>query len=212
MQHGGDLSEAAKRFGRARSDWLDLSTGIGPLPYPYEPPTAEAWRKLPQADALDALLTAARLAYKAESDAPIIAAPGTQSLIQMLPLACPSARVAIVGPTYSEHSSSWRRMGSEVLDLVDIDCPRDVKVVLVVSPNNPDGRSWSPDKIMDCAEAMAARGGFLIVDEAFADVAPEISAAPQAGAGGLIVLRSFGKFFGLCRNSPRLRAWSSMRD
>jgi cobalamin biosynthetic protein CobC len=35
------------------------------------------------------------------------------------------------------------------------------------------------------------------VDESFADAAPELSLAPEAGRSGLLILRSFGKFYGL---------------
>jgi cobalamin biosynthetic protein CobC len=73
----------------------------------------------------------------------------------------------------------------------------DCTIVVAVNPNNPDGRSWTPEHVLDCADEMAGRRGLLIVDEAFADVAPDVSVAPYAGREGLLVLRSFGKFFGL---------------
>ncbi|MBF0305846.1 MAG: aminotransferase class I/II-fold pyridoxal phosphate-dependent enzyme [Alphaproteobacteria bacterium] len=55
--------------------------------------------------------------------------------------------------------------------------------------------AFSPSEIA-LAEALARRGGLLVVDEAFADVAPEVSVAGRVGPG-MVVLRSFGKFFGL---------------
>jgi cobalamin biosynthetic protein CobC len=46
------------------------------------------------------------------------------------------------------------------------------------------------------AAELARRGGLLVVDEAFGDVTPELSVVRFVGPG-LLVLRSFGKFFGL---------------
>src|SRR5207245_2690401 len=41
------------------------------------------------------------------------------------------------------------------------------------------------------------RVGRLIIDESFADAVPELSLAPEADRPGLLILRSFGKFYGL---------------
>jgi cobalamin biosynthesis protein CobC len=41
------------------------------------------------------------------------------------------------------------------------------------------------------------RGGWLVVDEAFADMEPEISAVGLCADLPVVVLRSFGKFYGL---------------
>lgn len=197
MKHGGDLAEAIRRYGVPDDDWLDLSTGINAESYPFRPPHQASWSALPQMAALKGLLAAARRSYGAPDDAPILAAPGTQILIQLLPLVRPVRRVAIVGQTYSEHSACWQQHGAEVVFTEQLECPDGAEILVVVNPNNPDGRIWAPDRLQICRAEMAARGGLLIVDEAFADIAPEVSLAAQAGADGLIILRSFGKFFGL---------------
>ncbi|MDJ0930782.1 aminotransferase class I/II-fold pyridoxal phosphate-dependent enzyme [Breoghania sp.] len=51
--------------------------------------------------------------------------------------------------------------------------------------------------MLSAARDLKKRGGLLIVDEAFADVTPEISVLPHIGDEPIAVLRSFGKFFGL---------------
>jgi cobalamin biosynthetic protein CobC len=197
MRHGGDLAGAVGRYGGPGNAWLDLSTGINPEAYPFRSPEADCWRRLPQSAELDELLAAARVAYGAPERAPILAAPGTQIIIQSLPLLRPASRVAIVGPTYSEHAICWRRTGATLSMIPDLTPPADAEVVVAVNPNSPDGRIWMPYQVLACAEALAARGGLLIMDEAFADIAPEVSVAGKAGTEGLIILRSFGKFFGL---------------
>ncbi len=197
MKHGGDLAEAIRRYGVPDDDWLDLSTGINPESYPFRSLHPVSWSALPQIGGLRALLAAARRSYAMPDDAPILAAPGTQILIQLLPLVHSAANVVIVGQTYSEHAKCWRRSGADVTFVEDLDCPAETDILVVVNPNNPDGRIRAPDRIEACRKELAARGGLLIVDEAFAELAPEVSVAPQAGAEGLVILRSFGKFFGL---------------
>jgi cobalamin biosynthetic protein CobC len=197
VPHGGDLAAAEARWGIPARGWLDLSTGINPVPYPIPAIDPTAWHRLPQHDRLRQLLVAARDAYGASATAPIVAAPGTQILIQLLPRLRPGARVAILGPTYGEHAACWMAEGAEVTAVETLDAAAAADVVVLVNPNNPDGRIVAPDRLLALADHLAARGGLLVVDEAFAEVAPRASVAAAAGRPGLLILRSFGKFFGL---------------
>jgi cobalamin biosynthetic protein CobC len=192
--HGGALDRAVQRFGPG-PDWLDLSTGINPWPYPIPVLPAQAWHRLPEQSALAALRHAARDYYGAPAEAPIVAGPGSQALIQGLPRLIPPTRVAVLAPTYAEHARCWRLAGHAVSEVA---APGRAETILVVThPNNPDGRRFAPDELLGLAETMAGRGGLLVIDEAFADMTPELSLAPKAGTPGLVMLRSFGKFFGL---------------
>lgn len=195
--HGGDLAAAAAELGKTPGEWLDLSTGIAPQPYPFVPPPPEFWQRLPQSDRQAALCHAALRAYGASQHVPVIAAPGTQILIQLMPLLLPNANVEIVGPTYNEHANCWARSGATVSMISHLPETGRSDVLIVTNPNNPDGRFWQPEKLLDLAAAQAQRNGLLIIDEAFSDVMPEISLAAHAGRDGFIILRSFGKFFGL---------------
>jgi cobalamin biosynthesis protein CobC len=190
IYHGGDLAAARARFGGAAEDWLDLSTGINPRPYPVSDLPAEAWTQLPQPDAEERLLAAARNAYDLPACAGIAAAPGTQALIQLLPTLLSPRRVAIVAPTYGEHAPAWRAAGHDVREVREP--VSDTDVLVLCSPNNPDGRLADPALLEWTGE-----GRLLVVDEAFADVTPEASLTPHAGLKGLLILRSFGKFYGL---------------
>jgi len=193
--HGGDLTTAARRFGRAEGDWLDLSTGINPVPYPVTEMAPESWTRLPQAGALALLNQAAAEAYGAANADMVAAAPGTQALIQILPALLGARNVAILGPTYAEHAACWRAAGAR-LETVD-GLPAPDRTLVVVNPNNPNGRSTPPGTLRDWARRAAPGGHFLIADEAFTDVRPDLSLVPEGLPENAVVLRSFGKFFGL---------------
>lgn len=198
-EHGGGLAAARRRFGGAAVDWLDLSTGINPWSYPVPDVPAAAWQRLPDEDAQGALAEAARAAYGAPATAAVVAAPGSQALLQLLPgLIPPAGPVAVVEPTYNEHAHCWARAGHAVVALpVPEAVPAAARVLVVGNPNNPDGRAWPPAHLLAASARLRAAGGLLVVDEAFADVAPDLSLAPRADMPGVCVLRSFGKMFGL---------------
>lgn len=196
--HGGNLDWAEETFGRPDSSWLDLSTGINPLPYPFTPPSSEAWQRLPTDVEIAALETAAARRYALSEQGAIVAAPGSQSLIQLLPRLRETSKVAVLSPTYGEHRAAWRAAGHSVVEVEnETSIDGDVSVVVLTNPNNPDGRVMSRQRLSVLRERLAARGGWLVVDEAFADIAPDASVADWCGSEGLIVLRSFGKFYGL---------------
>lgn len=197
VPHGGDLAAAEARWGRPAEGWLDLSTGINPVSYPVPAIDPAAWHRLPQHDRLRALLETARTCYGAPAAAPVVAAPGTQILIQLLPRLRPGVRVAIPGPTYGEHAACWTAEGAVVSAVGSLEEAAAADVVVLVNPNNPDGRVVEPRRLLALADALAARGGLLVVDEAFAEITPGVSIAAAAGRPGLLILRSFGKFFGL---------------
>jgi cobalamin biosynthetic protein CobC len=197
MKHGGDLTVAQARYGTDGLAWLDLSTGINPHPWPIPPDLRQAdWTRLPAQADLGALLAAARGAYGVPAGSAIVAASGTQALIQWLPRLAMAGGVAIVSPTYGEHADAWLEAGfetAEVDSLAEAQAPH----VVIVNPNNPDGRLAGTADLLQAAEACRARGGWLVVDESFADVDPGCSVLPGMADLPVIVLRSFGKFYGL---------------
>jgi cobalamin biosynthetic protein CobC len=187
IAHGGDLGDVRRRHPQAPQPWIDLSTGINPLPYPVADLPADAWSRLPSHDAEQTLIAAAAQRYRCQPGQ-LIAAPGTQALIQILPRLVPHSRVAIVGPTYAEHALNWHRNGHEVRVVANLEA---ADVVVVVNPDNPTGRLLPPQAL----RAVAAR--LLIVDEAFIDLMPNEASLAGALPDNAIVLRSFGKTYGL---------------
>jgi cobalamin biosynthetic protein CobC len=195
LEHGGQIGQAALHYGIPPQGWLDLSTGINPLGWPVPATPPDCWRRLPELD--DGLENAARNYYGC---AELLATAGSQAAIQALPGLRPPCRVGLLAPSYAEHALAWARGGHQVetLDSAEIEASLDLMdVLLLVNPNNPTGNRFAPDTLLAWRRRMAARGGWLVVDEAFMDATPQDSLAPHAGAEGLVVLRSLGKFFGL---------------
>ena len=196
--HGGEPPADATGIG---VDWLDLSTGISPFSYPFTPPSPESWRQLPRRLAETEALDAAAGYFGKGDRGDICFGPGSQALLQLLPDLLPSGAVAVLGPTYGEHGHRWARAGHalrEITELSELSDPSGAcRYSVVVNPNSPTGAARGLPDLLSVAGQMAAQDGFLIVDEAFCDVAPELSLAREAGHPGLLILRSFGKFFGL---------------
>ncbi len=185
-------------FPEAPEPWIDLSTGINAVPYPVDVIAPDAWTRLPDAAALDAVESVARAAYGAPQSVGVVAAAGTQSLIQWLPRIFPARRVGVLGFTYREHETSWRTSGADVVTVRSLADLAAFDVGLVVNPNNPDGRKLAPEDMAETAGALARRGGRLIIDEAFMDLlGRQESLIPHLPAPGVLVLRSLGKAYGL---------------
>ena len=194
--HGGDLDAARAAFPQAPEPWVDLSTGINPWPYPLPVIPDTAWTRLPGHAEEEALRAAAAACYGAPTAGHAAAAPGSQALIQMLPRLRRRNKVSVLGPTYAEHARAWAAAGHTVRTVARLE-ELDGDVAVIVNPNNPDGRIVGRAELLALADRFAGRGGWLVVDEAFADVTPEASVADAVDQPGLLVLRSFGKFFGL---------------
>ncbi|NYH07270.1 threonine-phosphate decarboxylase CobD [Pseudomonas moraviensis] len=195
LEHGGRLRRAALEYGIAEEDWLDLSTGLAPWPFPVPEIPLRAWARLPEND--DGLEQAACDYYGASQVLPVA---GSQMAIQLLPRLRRAGKVGVLSPCYAEHAEAWRRSGYIVREVLEqeVDFFLDsLDVLVVVNPNNPTGLNLTPARLLDWHARLAQRGGWLVVDEAFMDNTPQLSLAPHAHQVGLIVLRSFGKFFGL---------------
>lgn len=193
ITHGGNLKAAIARFGG--DNWIDLSAGLSPYAYPVPHLPDTAWQRLPEDD--PALIKAACAYYTAPQ---MLAVAGTQAAIQALPRLRAPCRVSIASPTYAEHAANWRAAGHAVQEIAYAALDAQINhsdVVIVCNPNNPTGQHVAPATLLRWAECLAARGGWLIVDEAFADMVPSLSVAAHSAQCGLIVLRSVGKFFGL---------------
>ena len=193
LEHGGRLRRAAETHGIPLGDWLDLSTGINPQGYPVPPVPADAWLRLPEDD--DGLEAAAADYY---GSAHLLPVAGSQPAIQLLPAVLRGERVSLLAPGYAEHAHAWRDRRAVAVGADEIDAAvAHSDIVVLVQPNNPTGVHFGRERLLEWHTRLARRGGWLVVDEAFIDTTPAQSLVPLAGADGLVVLRSVGKFFGL---------------
>jgi cobalamin biosynthesis protein CobC len=168
--HGGGIDAARVRFGGERGDWLDLSTGINPVPFPVPTMPVDAWTALPDGAATQALNVAARRVWSVPDGAAILAVPGTSAAIARIPALATAGTVHIPGPTYNEHAHAFSahgwRLGTD-----------QATACVVVHPNNPDGRLW-PD---------APDAPLTVIDESFCDLCPDQTlisrASPPRHAG-----------------------------
>lgn len=195
LEHGGRLRAAAKHYGIDQADWLDLSTGIAPWAWSIPEIPLQAWARLPEVD--DGLEAAACAYYGVSHLLPV---PGSQAAIQALPRVRSACKVGVLSPCYAEHAHAWRKSGFLVREVLEHEVEYfldSLDVLVVVNPNNPTGLHLTSERLLEWHTRLAERGGWLVVDEAFMDNTPTHSLAAETWRIGLIVLRSFGKFFGL---------------
>jgi cobalamin biosynthetic protein CobC len=201
--HGGRLGAARAAYSQAPQPWIDLSTGINPRSYPAPRVRGVALNRLPDTAELAKLEAVAAAAFGVDDPRRVVATGGTEPALRLLPYVLGQKSAWVAGPTYGSHADAWQSAGVATGVIPDSRLQESVAeqtALVVVNPNNPDGRLIGRDRLLSLHALVAARGGVLVVDEAFAEVVPEWSVAGLAGAPGaerLLVLRSFGKFFGL---------------
>lgn len=183
--HGGGIDAARAAYGGERIGWVDLSTGINPQPYSVPAFDQGVWTALPDTAAMTRLCEAARHFWKVPSDAAIVAASGASAIIAQIPTLCPQGCVHIPAPTYNEHAAAFEMHGWQTGDADD------AQAQVVVHPNNPTGTLWSATTLPVATPALT------VIDESFCDVCPEQSLIALSAREGTLVLKSFGKFWGL---------------
>jgi cobalamin biosynthetic protein CobC len=198
--HGGRIDTVALLYPSAPQPWIDLSTGINPIAWPVPQIPLARYQRLPLAREMAQMTAAAADAYGLPVDAAMVPVAGSELAIRLLPRMIGAGRVGILTPTYGSYAAAWRDAGAEVHELIALPDPsaHDLETLVVVNPNNPDGRAITRADLTAFAHAWTATGRRLIVDEAFADVRTDLSllAVPELPVG-VVVLRSLGKFFGL---------------
>lgn len=195
--HGGSLDRARALFPDAPEPWIDLSTGINPHAYPQLELPADVLTRLPEPGLAGRVEVIAAAAYGA-APGTVVAAPGTQILLPRVASLVDKGAASVLGPTYAEHIRACRLAGHDARYVAEFESLFDGRLAVVVNPNNPDGRLIERSRLIELARHLAARGGLLVVDEAFMEtIEPTQSLAADVEDCGAVVLRSFGKFFGL---------------
>lgn len=204
LNHGGQLQHAKAQYPLVSTPWLDLSTGIAPWTWPVPQIPEEVWQRLPE-DSPE-LRRAAQTFYRCPN-AEVLAVSGSQTAIEKIPTIISRGAVALPLWGYAEHQKAWRKAGHDLHFYrsreelsVWIESGK-VQHAVVINPNNPAAEWLEALQIERWQSQLSAQGGYLLVDEAFADALPvgEKTAAMLINqrTSNLIVLRSVGKFFGL---------------
>lgn len=196
LRHGGRLREATAAYPDARGPWLDLSTGINPEPWSGARASAEALRTLPDPELLAELETVAARAFGVTDPERVVAVAGADAALRLLPLLLGEGDVALAAPIYGGHVEAWADRNPLMVTSVEDRRAVEAGILVLVNPNNPDGRQVARAQLAELAEARAALGRWTIVDEAFVETTSYLSVAGLE-IDRLIVLRSFGKFYGL---------------
>ena len=205
LLHGGQLTRIAKQYQIAEKQWLDLSTGIAPFSYEIGNIPDKIWQDLPTIS--EGLIKVAKQYYHAEFCWPLA---GSQQLIEKLPqlwleknntLSNTSKHVYLPEAGYKEHQQAWDNAGYQ-LHFYQKTLPTQLKensVVVVINPNNPRNDTFDINALLLLQKECQKQQSLLIIDEAFADIfAAEFSFVTQLKKkNNVIILRSFGKFFGL---------------
>lgn len=189
--------QARRLFPNAPEPFIDLSTGINPLPYPIQTVPPDAWSKLPEPEEIAALEAAAASAYGAPDPSMGAALPGTQMLISLLPALFPQSQVAICSPTYNEYARAFAGAGSRIVEVGTLAELEQAPGAIICNPNNPDGRRFAAADLLALLEARRGKG-LLLVDESFADLEEEgLSLVRHLPRDGVVILRSLSKSYGL---------------
>ena len=195
--HGGAIDHMRMAFPAAPDPWIDLSTGINPWPYPVDGVDLSVLHQLPLQTASAACRSAMASAFDAP-EASVVPGPGSELLIRLLPTVVAPRHVAILAPAYGDHALVWKTAAERVSEIDSLSSmAEDVDALVLCNPGYVDGKVYAHERLEGLRSRLAARGGWLIVDEAYADLDPGVSLARWGGRDGLIVLRSGGKFFGL---------------
>lgn len=241
--HGAHYADAARTVGTYPDSFLDFSANINTLGPPEAALAAgeealygEAGRypDLHYAELGAAL--AGYLGVPAETVLPTNGGAEALFLAARTAAEGPGRKAIVLEPTFSEYAAAARAAGFEVTSVVarrpetsfrlnlsilesTLEERNDAGLVFLCNPNNPTGDAVSRRDVLRAAKMVREVGAALVVDEAFADFAPGLSVAAEAGESlfeGLYVARSFTKFFAVpglrlgclvCPEPDRVRAF-----
>ncbi|MEM9622384.1 MAG: threonine-phosphate decarboxylase CobD [Pseudomonadota bacterium] len=196
LMHGGALQPIQAQFSAAPQPWIDLSTGVNPWPYPMATTDGD-YTQLPEPGDLQQLREAAASAF-AVAPQRLLAGPGSELLMRLLPAVVSAHHVGLARVGYGDYRAIWQQAGALITSAEDVlETAGRVDLMMLGNPNNPDGRQYTPDQLLNALHELQQRQGWLVVDEAYGELYPELSILAAAGQPGLIVFRSFGKFYGL---------------
>ena len=214
--HGGNIYQAARRYGYAENKLLDFSSNANPLG-----PSSVAKRaakkalssigRYPDPDLRELRTAIAR--YFGIKPGHVICGNGTSALIHLIPRVFRPKKVLIPLPTFTEYAVAVEGAGGEVvpfslperegfrMDPVEMSFAlKDVDMAFLCNPNNPAGRIVPKAEMLEVARFALQHGVRLVVDESFMDfdfMEPDSIIKEAVEASHLICLRTYTSFFGM---------------
>jgi threonine-phosphate decarboxylase len=223
--HGGNIYQAARRYGLEIRKIIDFSSDVNPLG-PSSLATRAAKRALSFVDRypdpeMHELRRAIARYFGIKPDQ-VMCGNGASALVHLLPRVFRPKKTLIPLPTYSEYAASAADAGSEVVffplserdgfrvDPVEMAFAfQGVEMAFLCNPNNPTGQLIPKTEMLEIARYALQHDVRLVVDEAFMDFIGSESIVKEAvQTTNLICLRSFTKFFGM----PGLRTGYAVSD
>ena len=203
------------------SPQVDVGVRLNTNESPYAPPPAFVqrwlaalgdvdWNRYPDRDAR--ALKDALGAFLGQPANRLLCGNGSNEVLQTLLLAYGGAgrKALMFEPTYALHAQIARGTGTEVIagerradysidpdDAVALIAREKPSVVFVCSPNNPTGTVEPPETIARLAEAAAAWGAVLVVDEAYGEFAPWSAISLVDDESPIAVVRTYSKVWSM---------------
>ena len=212
--HGGNIYEAARRYGLDEKRIIDFSSNANPLG-----PSSSALRAAKKAlsligrypDPETAELRKAIARYFGIKSEHVVCGNGTNGLIHLIPRVFRPKKVLIPVPTFTEYAAAVRDAGGEAVlfplkehngfrvDPIEMSFAlKGMDMAFLCNPSNPTGMLIPKVDVLEIARYALEHGVRLVVDEAFIDYADSESIVKEAvQSPHLICLRSFTAFFGL---------------
>ena len=192
-EHGGDLDTAIKQYGGKKEQWIDLSTGINPNSYPHGDINIKEFRKLPSRTDTLKLNNIAKISF--QTNASVSSLMGAQTAINILPILFPIGNITILEPTYNEYKKVFSYFSRNIKTVRTLQELKKSQIAILCNPNNPDGMLYSSEDLIELSKSVQV----LVVDESFIDQYPGNSLSTKINnhTNNILILRSFGKFFGL---------------
>lgn len=213
-KHGGNIYEAAKRYGLKKEEILDFSSNINPLGI-----SKKALKGLRHnlkhiiryPDSNSSRLREAIGKYHSINPENILVGNGATALIHHIPKVLRPKKVLMPVPTFSEYESACRTSEAKIkyvkLEEADgfrideteiIKCLDNVQLLFLCNPNNPTGQLLLRKSVLKIVDKADKKGVTVVLDEVFIDYAEKESLIKDAiRKNNLIVLRAFTKFFAM---------------
>lgn len=223
--HGGNIYEAAKRYGLEEKNIIDFSSNVNPLGLSSAAIRA-AKKALPFIDRYPdpdmRELRSAISRYFGIKPAHVMCGNGSNSIIHLIPRVFRPKKVLVPCPTYSEYAAAVVDAGGEVVPFTLLEragfrvdplemsfALKGVDMAFLCNPNNPTGQLIPKAEMIEIARYALQHGVRLVVDESFMDFIDNESIVKDAvESSHLICLRAFTKFFGM----PGLRTGYAVSD